>query len=458
MDADYSGKSWSKPIIGKIRYSDGSTTYDRWVVVVSGGMAFNNENVNDKKGKAVFVLDAATSDVIWMVGFDNASGAVDGAGTPELEITAATYTNPSGVAGVKHLTKDGAFNFCIPSAVSAVDKDNNGYIDSIYFGNVAGHVFKVDTSNILTSNWKTYSIFRKDLTTNLATGTITGITINTGLPADTYTVSTSSGAFQLGQNVMGLTSKAMGFITEVGRQGSNDLLTIQETSDEIFQTENIVVRPYDPIFISPAIHKDTCQHYWVSFGTGDRLRSRTNPTPGKFVSLMDTVATPSMLTTSNLVHIDLQLDDGWFPGSTDIKVDNKWGWYFNFPNAAEGEKLFDPDPIILPDANLNPHIFFNTYQYIATASTTEECNAPTSGAMRFYEITVDYCKGGNVTGYREEGGISGGGMMEGSEFIIDRGRRPGRRRRSPRARHHPQTPAEAAALYWRTSLLREKKR
>ncbi len=87
------------------------------------------------------------------------------------------------------LTKYGAFNFCIPSAVSAVDKDNNGYIDTIYFGNVAGHMFKVDTSNSHTNNWKTYSLYRKDLTTNLATGTITGITITTGLPADIYMVS-----------------------------------------------------------------------------------------------------------------------------------------------------------------------------------------------------------------------------------------------------------------------------
>ncbi len=48
------------------------------------------------KGKAVFVLNAATSDVIWMVGYDSTSGADDWTGTPELEIKAATYTNPSG--------------------------------------------------------------------------------------------------------------------------------------------------------------------------------------------------------------------------------------------------------------------------------------------------------------------------------------------------------------------------
>ena len=175
-------------------------------------------------------------------------------------------------------------------------------------------------------------------------------------------------------------------------------MTIQETSDEIFQTENIVVRPYDPDSSPRPIHKDTCQHYWVSFGTGDRLRSRTNATPGKFVSLMDTVATPSMLTHKQPGPIDLQLDDGWFLRLHRHQGGQQVGLVFQFPLLPRRARSCSiPSPIILPDDEPQlPHIFFNTYQYVATASDgTEECNAPTSGAMRFYEITVDYCKGGN---------------------------------------------------------------
>ena len=41
--------------------------------------------------------------------------------------------------------------------------------------------------------------------------------------------------------------------------------------------------------------------------------------------------------------------------------------------------------------------------------------------MHFYEITIDYCGTGTASGYREDGRISGGGMMEGSEFIMIEG-------------------------------------
>lgn len=416
-DATYSGNSWSKPIIGKIRYSDGTSSYDCWVVIVSGGLAYNNENLDDNKGKAVFVLDAASGDVIWMVGYDSGSGAADVSSTTELDVNKSAY----GSSGRMHLTKDAAFNYCIPSAINAVDKDNNGYIDTIYFGNVAGHMFKTETTDVVPNNWKTYSLYKTDLSSNTAAGTINNIIVGTS--ANSYKLTVTTGTFQVGHNVMGATSKAMGFIYDITGTGGNKEYWIQETSAESFQlNEAIVVKPFDPIFLSPAVYKDTCMHYWVNFGTGDRLRSRTNPTSGKFVSLMDGSTTPCGLTLDNLVPLTFSSATGTFTGSTTINEAGKYGWYFNFPDTANFEKLFDPDPIILPDKNFLPHIYFNTYQtYDADTTLSPECGAPTSGVMHFYEITVDYCKGGTASGYREIGRISGGGMMEGSEFIMIEG-------------------------------------
>lgn len=419
-DAVYSGNSWSKPIIGKIRYSDGSSSYDRWVVIVSGGKAFNNENTTDNKGKAVFVLDAASGDVIWMIGYDFASGAIDNVATQEMEVTKANYVNPSShPVGQMHLTKDADFNYCIPSAISAIDRDNNGYIDSIYFGNVAGNLFKINIANANPTNWKTYLLYQTDLSTPTATGTIT--TITPGTPANTYKISVSAGTFSIGNNVMGQTSKAMGFITDITGNVNNLVYTIQETSAESFSNELIDVKPYDPIFLAPAIYTDSCNNYWVNFGTGDRLRSRTNATSGKFVSVKDGGSTPMNLTKSNLVALTFSSSTNAFTGSTNLKVADKWGWYFNFPDSAYGEKLFDPDPIVLPDKYLLPHIYFNTYQYNSSTAPSPDCNAPSAGSMHFYEITID-CRGaGTASGYREDGRISGGGMMEGSEFIMIEG-------------------------------------
>jgi hypothetical protein len=319
-----------------------------------------------------------------------------------------------------HLTKDAAFNFSIPSAITAIDRDNNGYIDSIYYGNVAGHLFKSDIANASPASWKTYLVYQTDLTTPVALGSIDAITA--GTPSNIYTVTTTSGTFTVGQNVLGLDSMAMGFITDISKSGNDWLYTIQETSSESFTVdEDIVVRPYDPIFLAPAVYTDLCNNYWVNFGTGDRLRSRTNPFFGKFICIKDGGSTPYQLTLADLVALTFNGTTNTFSGSTNLKVADKWGWYFNFPDTANYEKLFDPDPIILPDQYLLPHIYFNTYQYIAGASTTTDCNAPSAGAMRFYEITIDYCGTGLASGYREEGRISGGGMMEGSEFIMIEG-------------------------------------
>jgi hypothetical protein len=96
-DVNYSANSWCKPIIGKIRYTDGTLTYDRWVVIVSGGRAFNNENPADSRGKAVFVLDAANGDVIWMMGYNSASGAEDVTTTADMEVSKLNYINPSAI-------------------------------------------------------------------------------------------------------------------------------------------------------------------------------------------------------------------------------------------------------------------------------------------------------------------------------------------------------------------------
>lgn len=428
MDDTYNGNSWSKPIIGKIRYSDGTSSYDRWVVIVSGGRAFNNENLTDNKGKAVFVLDAANGDVIWMIGYNFTNGAADVTTTPELEDNKLTYANPFGhPSGQMHLTKDPAFNYCIPSAISAIDRDNNGYIDSIYFGNVAGNLFKINMANADPTNWKTYLLYQTNLTTPIAAGTITAITAAT--PSNSYKLTVTSGTFAIGQNVLqehsdGTTS--MGFITDITGTGNKDYW-IQTTSDESFVTNvSIAVKPYDPIFLAPAIYTDTCNNYWVNFGTGDRLRSRTNPTSGKFVSIKDGATTPGELTLNELVGLTFDSDANTFSGSTNIRVDGKWGWYFNFPDTENNEKLFDPDPIILPDQNFQPTIYFNTYQYIPISSSQnktacEACDVLSAGVMRFYQINVDYCGMGTPSGIRVEGRISGGGMMEGSEFIIVEG-------------------------------------
>ena len=412
-EPDYSGKSWSKPYVGKIRYYNGTTTIDRWVVIAAGGMAFNNQQNGSSAGKAVFVIDASTGELIWLIGYKS-TGQADNAATPYIDtLLDASYAGP----GVRYLTAKADFNYAIPSAITPVDRDSDGFLDTIYFGNVAGHLFKADISASAPANWRTYQLFKKDLSTYFAQTTVSSVSGNT------VTVANKTG-FDVNQNVFGLTSKAMGIIDAQ----DNKVLTLSYTpvsgGPVFIPGETIVVPKFDPIFLSPAVAFDPCFNLWVAFGTGDRIRSRTNPTSGKFAALRDgsTVVSGASVQKTDILIGDLVTLTwtGDVINETNIKVADKWGWQFTFPNSATYEKLFDPEPLVLPDINMVPHVYFNTYQPPTTA-VIEECNAPKEGAMLFYDLTLNYCGNGTVAATKESGRIAGGGMFQGSDYILYEG-------------------------------------
>ncbi len=418
-DDVYSGKSWSKPFFGKIRHlqTDGSWI-DRWVVVLAGGMAFNNENKSDYAGKAVFVVDASSGELLWSIGYKPTGvtnpGVADDAGTPAIE----TVIDGSVTTGLRYLTAKDEMNYPIPSAVTAVDRDADGYLDTIYFGNVAGHLFKIDMASNDPSQWKTYQLFKKTIA-HQATATTTAV-------AGGVITIPKNANFILHMNVFGLTSKAMGTIDAVDTVGNDTNLTVTTISPSSFVAgENIVVPDFTPIFLSPAIFYDKCANLWVAFGTGDRIRSRTNPDSGKFLALRDGKTT---LSGSTVQKTDILLSDlvtltwvynsttkNWGLPDTNIKVTGKWGWQFTFPMSANHEKLFDPDPFVLPDKDLVPHIYFNSYQPTPLTSL-DPCEAPENGIMFVYELTSNYCGDGSMGGTTEDGRIAGGGMF-GTDYV-----------------------------------------
>ncbi len=416
-DDDYSGRSWSKPFVGKIRELQADDTIlDRWVVVLAGGMAFNNENTAATAGKAVFVIDASTGKLIWMLGY-NSAGAADAAGTAQIDLKLdAAYTGD----GVRYLTAKPEFCYPIPSAITPVDRDSDGFLDTIYFGNVAGHLFKADISSADPDQWKAYQLYKKEGLHDVpqASTTISSIA------GDVLTLDSKAAGFDVHRNVFGLTSKAMGTIDAIDPV-KDYIVTVTTISPSSFIAgETLVIPSYDPIYLSPAVFYDQCFNLWVAFGSGDRTRSRTNPDTGKFIALRDGSTTVSSITVQKT---DILLSDlvpiTWTGNVVDpvnIKVENKWGWWFTFPMAANSEKLFDPEPIVLPDLNLVPHIYFNTYQP-STEETSSDCDAPKNGMMYYYDITCNYCGDGTLSGISESGRIAGGGVFQGTDYIIYQG-------------------------------------
>jgi type IV pilus assembly protein PilY1 len=132
---EWMGETWGKPIITKVRLMvAGSGPVDRWVAIVTAGYDPNGDpNPPDvtgllapeyngadpavdpaaKKGRAIFILDAMTGEVIAMKGYDPSSGDAQ----EEMKYT-------------------------IVGRPSVLDLNADGFADLIYFVDMGGQVFK----------------------------------------------------------------------------------------------------------------------------------------------------------------------------------------------------------------------------------------------------------------------------------------------------------------------------
>ncbi|MEN6669854.1 pilus assembly protein PilY [Psychrobacter sp. B38] len=127
------GQIWSKPTKARIKTSASDTGTD--VLVFGGGydMCYENEgfqvgitdtalgacsNVSSTRGNAVYIINARTGALLWSA--SSSSGA---------SRTVSTMTN-SIVAGV-----------------TTLDRDNDGFMDHIYFADLGGQVFRADFTN-----------------------------------------------------------------------------------------------------------------------------------------------------------------------------------------------------------------------------------------------------------------------------------------------------------------------
>ncbi|RLZ10402.1 pilus assembly protein PilY [Acinetobacter sp. 2JN-4] len=114
------GQSWSKPVIANIRYDDEI----RRVMIVGGGYDMRYESPtfaltgeDTAQGNAIYIVDAKTGERLWWASSTGAN------------------TNNS---DMKH---------SIVSRVSAIDRNADGLIDHLYFGDLGGQVFRADLNN-----------------------------------------------------------------------------------------------------------------------------------------------------------------------------------------------------------------------------------------------------------------------------------------------------------------------
>jgi len=116
------GQSWSDPAIGKVKVEQGGELYERWVAFIGGGLDPNeNKTVKAGIGRAFFVVDIKTGEIIWEYSSD-----------------------PS----VNYPTTDqrSFMTYSFPSAPTPVDTDGNGYVDRVYIGDLGGQMWAFNVS------------------------------------------------------------------------------------------------------------------------------------------------------------------------------------------------------------------------------------------------------------------------------------------------------------------------
>ena len=119
-------ESWSEPAIGRVKLG----TTDKYVAFVGGGRSASEASESEGHGKALFALDLASGTKLW-----------EYAKTP-----AATDDR-------RYLS------FSILANPTAVDVDNDGYLDRVYVGDVGGQLWKFDVTAAETSRWTGKRLF-----------------------------------------------------------------------------------------------------------------------------------------------------------------------------------------------------------------------------------------------------------------------------------------------------------
>jgi type IV pilus assembly protein PilY1 len=144
------GQSWSKPVIANIRYGNEI----RRVMIVGGGYDVRYESPtfaltgsDTAQGNAIYIVDAKTGERLWWASNTGAN------------------TNNS---DMKH---------SIVSRVSAIDRNADGLIDHLYFGDLGGQIFRADLNNAAgttTANFGKRVVRLANLATTTAGVNLTG--------------------------------------------------------------------------------------------------------------------------------------------------------------------------------------------------------------------------------------------------------------------------------------------
>jgi len=136
------GQSWSKPIATKVKINN----VEKDVLVFGGGYdtlqdQADNPRTGDTLGRAVYMVDALTGQLLWWAG----KAGVVGSGTTPVSPTLSSVCAVS--TGAKNCSTN-AMNFSIPADLRVIDINADGFMDRIYAADMGGQILRIDFDNI----------------------------------------------------------------------------------------------------------------------------------------------------------------------------------------------------------------------------------------------------------------------------------------------------------------------
>lgn len=175
------GQIWAKPVVAKIKIGTETKgrSVDREVLIFGGGydMCYestlfklndgnkaNTECANKKEtqGNAVYMVDSETGDLVasW---------------TKDKPISGSTKKITDGLTHMKHSVVGG---------ITALDRNNNGYVDHLYFTDLGGQLFRIDLIELSGQNHGKKD--KKDITNDITRGVVRVFDANGGNMANTH--------------------------------------------------------------------------------------------------------------------------------------------------------------------------------------------------------------------------------------------------------------------------------
>ena len=344
------GQSWSKPTIANVQWKGKR----RLVMFVGGGYdagyeAFNY-NQSNGVGAGVYMFDANTGEFLWST-YDAIASPV--------------------VAG-KTLIGDGDhLKYSVVSQIKVVDREGDGDVDHLYFGDLGGQVFRVDLDKNHTGAG-THANFAQQITriVNLNNTSHPGYSPRFyEMPAFTV-YSGDGGLFAVISIGSGNRSTPL-----LGKLVNGNYIVSGETATTNgYLVKDAIYNIYDKVVVKSSPHTETLA---------------TSPTLSNLYALSDSNRVLAATTANNPTPSNLAT---WKESSTTYK-----GWYYPFTSSAAVDTRKAVEKVQGEIIAIDNDLYVSTFDAEGVGST-EACGAGIYGNSRAHRFCMPYgqCNNGDT--------------------------------------------------------------